>query len=179
MVSHKRGLESIELSEAPASHDDVRDALGDHLAGLWRFALVLSRGRDTAEDLVQATCLRALERADQFQRGTRLDRWLFVILHSIWLNEVRSRHVRSGSGTVDAELALVFDGGEAAETNILAAQVLSAIGALPDGQREAVLLVYAEGYAYREAATLLGVPVGTIMSRLAAARERLAGLKDE
>ncbi|MCX5480045.1 sigma-70 family RNA polymerase sigma factor [Kaistia geumhonensis] len=163
----------------PSGHDDVRDALGDHLVSLWRFALILSRRRDTAEDLVQATCVRALERADQYQPGTRLDRWLFAILHSIWLNEIRARRVRAGAGTVDAELALVFDGGEATETNILAAQVLSAIGALSDGQREAVLLVYAEGYAYREAAALLGVPVGTIMSRLAAARERLAGLKDE
>ncbi len=159
-----------------SSHDDVRSNLRQHLAALWRFALVLSRSRDTAEDLVQATCVRALERAGQFEPGTRLDRWLFSILHSIWVNEARARKVRQGKGVVDAELALTFDGGHAIETNILAAQMLKAIGALPEGQREAVLLVYAEGYSYRDAATVLGVPIGTIMSRLAAARARLADL---
>ncbi|MBB3929573.1 RNA polymerase sigma-70 factor (ECF subfamily) [Kaistia hirudinis] len=123
---------------------------------------------------MQATCLRALERADQYQPGTRLDRWLFSILHSIWINELRARRIRLGEGEVDAETALVFDGAHAIETNILASQVLARIGRLPDAQRETVLLVYGEGYSYREAADLLGVPIGTIMSRLASARERLA-----
>ncbi len=159
-----------------SSHDDVRSGLRQHLAALWRFALVLSRSRATAEDLVQATCVRALERAGQFEPGTRLDRWLFSILHSVWINETRARKVRQGAGVVDAELALTFDGGHIIETNILAAQMLTAIGALPEGQREAVLLVYAEGYSYRDAATFLGVPIGTIMSRLATARARLADL---
>lgn len=145
-----------------------------HLAALWRYGLVLSRRRDLAEELVQATCLRALERAGQYQPGTRLDRWLFSILHSIWINDIRSRRVREGAGQVDAEIALVVDGAREIETNILAAQVLAEIGKLPDGQREAVLLVYGEGYSYREAADLLGVPIGTIMSRLAAARDKLA-----
>ncbi len=64
--------------------------MGEHLPRLWRYALVLSRQRHIAEDLVQATCVRALERGDQFVSGTRMDRWLLSILHSIWLNEVRS-----------------------------------------------------------------------------------------
>lgn len=162
-----------------SGNDDVRDGLRGHLPALWRFAVVLSRDRETAGDLVQATCMRALERAGQFEPGTRLDRWLFAILHSIFVNEMRARRVRTGAGLVDAEEALVVDGNRSIETNILARQLLTAIGGLPDGQREAVLLVYAEGYAYREAADLLGVPIGTIMSRLAAARERLARLRDE
>ncbi|HWJ71866.1 MAG TPA: RNA polymerase sigma factor [Kaistia sp.] len=161
-----------------SSNDDVRLGLRQYLPALWRFALVLSRNRDTADDLVQGTCMRALERAGQYEPRTRLDRWLFSILHSIWINELRSRKVRQGSGIVDAELALVFDGGRAIETNILAAQMLAAIGKLPDPQREAVLLVYAEGFSYQEAATFLGVPIGTIMSRLAAARGRLAEFND-
>jgi RNA polymerase sigma-70 factor (ECF subfamily) len=79
---------------------------------------------------------------------------------------------------VDAELTLVFDGGRAVETYNLDAQVLREIGKLPETQRETVLLVYAEGFSYREAADFLGVPIGTIMSRLAAARERLGHMSE-
>ena len=153
-----------------SQQDEVRSGLEAHLARLWRYALTLSGARDVAEDLVQATCLRAIERAHQFEAGSRLDRWLFSILRSIWFNELRSRRVRAGEGTLDASEALTFDGAHQMETNISAAQVLRALGRLPQAQQEAVLLVYAEGYSYREAAELFGVPIGTIMSRLAAAR---------
>lgn len=154
--------------------DEVRSGLEAHLARLWRYALTLSGARDVAEDLVQATCLRAIERAHQFESGSRLDRWLFAILRSIWFNEIRSRRIRAGEGTLDASEALAFDGAQAMETNISAGEVLRALGRLPQAQREAVLLVYAEGYSYREAAELFGVPIGTIMSRLAAARLALS-----
>ena len=154
----------------------VKSGLAAHLTRLWRYALVLSGRRDWAEDLVQATCLRALERAHQFQLGTRLDRWLFTILRSIWLNEVRAARIRLGEGWAPAEFVLSVDGRAAAETNILAAQVLAAVQALPEAQREAVLLVYVEGLTYREAAEVMAVPVGTIMSRLASARAQLSHL---
>jgi RNA polymerase sigma-70 factor, ECF subfamily len=85
--------------------------------------------------------------------------------------------VREGGGFVDASEALVFDGGRETETNIFAAQVLREIGRLPEAQREAVLLVYAEGLSYREAADILAVPIGTVMSRLAAARLTLGKLR--
>lgn len=160
-------------------HDAVRAGLGPALARLWRFGLVLSGSRTTAEDLVQATCVRALERAHQFTPGTRLDRWLFSILHSIWLNEIRAARYRRGAGLVDAETALVFDGIREIETNITALQVLKEVQSLPEVQRESVYLVYVEGLTYREAAAVLDVPIGTIMSRLAGARARLAGLKAE
>lgn len=95
---------------AIASEADIRKGLTENFARLWRYGLVLSRQRDVADDLVQQTCVRALERAAQFEPGTRLDRWLFSIQHSIWLNEVRSRKVRQGRGFADPEEALVFDG---------------------------------------------------------------------
>ena len=160
-----------------ASRREVRAGLEPSLARLWRYALVLSRARDAADDLVQATCLRAIERADQFVPGTRVDRWLFAILRSIWLNEIRSRRIREGGGFVDAEDALVTDGVREIETNITAAAVLRAIDRLPEAQRETILLVYGEGYSYAEAAAALGVPIGTIMSRLSAGRAALAKLK--
>jgi RNA polymerase sigma-70 factor (ECF subfamily) len=159
-----------------SSHDAVRAGLPPLLGRLWRYGVVLSGSRDAAEDLVQATCVRALEKAHQFTPGTRLDRWLFTILHSIWLNDIRAARYRRGTGLVDAETALVFDGISAIETNISAAQVLRRVQGLPEAQRETVFLVYVEGLTYREAADILGVPIGTIMSRLAGAREKLATL---
>ncbi|WP_184381129.1 RNA polymerase sigma factor [Rhizobium sp. BK619] len=158
-----------------ASEADIRSGLTENLARLWRYGLVLSHQRDVADDLVQATCVRALERADQFIPGTRLDRWLFSILHSIWLNEIRSRRVRQGQGFVDARETLTFDGAHATETQVMAGQVLKRVNALPEAQRTVVFLAYVEGLSYREVASILDIPIGTVMSRLAAARARLSG----
>ena len=159
------------------SRREVRAGLEPTLARLWRYALVLSRARDVADDLVQATCLRAIERADQFVPGTKVDRWLLAILRSIWLNELRARRIREGRGIVDPEEVLTTDGAREIEMNTTASAVLRAIDQLPDAQRETVLLVYGEGYSYAEAAAALAVPIGTIMSRLAAARAALAKMK--
>jgi RNA polymerase sigma-70 factor, ECF subfamily len=160
-----------------ASRREVRAGLEPCLARLWRYALTLSLASDIAEGLVQTTCARAIERADEFVPGTRLDRWLFAMLRSIWLNEMRARRVRQGGGFADGENALSTAGAPPAETNILAAEVLNAIGRLPEAQRETVLLVYAEGYSYVETAMALEVPIGAVVSRLAAARAALAKLK--
>ncbi len=164
----------IRAEAAIASEADIRSGLTEHLARLWRYGLVLSHQRDVADDLVQATCVRALERADQFVAGTRLDRWLFSILHSIWLNEIRARRVRQGQGFVDADETLSFDGARDTETHVMANQVLKQVNALPDAQRSAVFLAYVEGLSYREVAAILDVPIGTVMSRLAAARAKLS-----
>ncbi len=157
----------------------VETGLPPLLKRLWRYGLVLSGNADTADELVQATCLRALEKCEQFEPGTQLVRWTYTILGSIWKNELRSRKVRQGQGFVDPEIALVADGAGEMEMNLLARQVLNEVERLPEAQREAVFLVYGEGLAYREAAVVLDVPVGTVMSRLAAARGKLAGLKEE
>lgn len=166
----------IHLSQTMNAHDAVMTGLTTQLNRLWRYGLILSGNRSTAEDLVQATCLRALEKSNQFEPGTRLDRWLFSILHSIWLNETRAARYRRGQGLIDPETALIFDGIREIETNILAGQVLKEVQSLPEAQRETVFLVYVEGLTYREAAETLAVPIGTIMSRLAGARDKLAAL---
>jgi RNA polymerase sigma-70 factor (ECF subfamily) len=160
----------LALSSDGGAIAAVRRELPQHLARLWRFGLVLSGQRHAAEDLVQATCVRALERADQFQIGSRLDRWLLTIMHSIWQNEVRSRRVRQGQGFVDAETVLVTDGVGTAETRVLGNETIRQVQALPDAQRETVFLAYVEQMTYRETADVLGIPIGTVMSRLAAAR---------
>ncbi|MBV9755123.1 MAG: RNA polymerase sigma factor, partial [Hyphomicrobiales bacterium] len=93
-----------------------------------------------------------------------------------WLNELRSRRIRQGEGVVEAEAALIFEGAKEIETNILARQVLRHVQMLPQAQRETLFLTYVEGLTYRDTAVMLGVPIGTVMSRLAAARETLSKL---
>ena len=161
------------------AHDVIIAKLPALLPRLWRYGLVLSRDHATAEDLVQATCVRALERSSQFAVGTRLDRWLFSILRSIWINQLRAQKIRAGHGLIDAEEALVIEGAEQIETNIFAAQVFRQVQLLPEAQRETVFLVYVEGLTYQEAASVLNVPPGTIMSRLAAARLKLRNLQEQ
>jgi len=156
------------------SYDVIVAELPALLPRLWRYGLVLARDPVAAEDLVQATCLRARERSTQFTVGTRLDYWLFSILRSIWINQLRAQRIRTGQGVVDAERVLVTDGERQIETNILAGQVLKRALELPEEQRETLLLVYVEGLTYQEAANVLNVPVGTVMSRLAAARLKLS-----
>jgi len=159
------------------STDTVRDGLDRLLPRLWRFCLVLTGNHSTADDLVQAACLRALEREDQFEVGTRLDHWVFRIAQTVWLNQLRADKIRRGRGLVPVEDAGLVD--LHAESNLYLAEVLSDIMTLPEAQRMTVLLVYVEGYSYKEAAEHLDIPVGTVMSRLAGARGRLSAMRDK
>ncbi len=118
----------------------------------------MSRQRHIADDLVQATCVRALERAGQYEPGTRMDRWLLSILHSIWLNEVRAQRVRQGQGQVDADQALSFDGESVAQTHVLAAQVIRRADALPEAQRETVFLATSKGCPTEKSPTCCKCP---------------------
>lgn len=121
---------------------------------------------------MQKTCVRALERSAHYVAGTRMDLWLLSIVHSIWLNEVRARRVPQGGGQADGQLTP--DGEYAAQTHVMAAQVIRRVDALPETQRETVYLAYVEGLSYREVAEILQVPIATVMSRLATARLKLA-----
>lgn len=132
--------------------------------------MALTGQRDWADDLAQTTCLRAIEQADKFEVGTHLDRWMFRMAQRVWLNELRSRKVRLGSGVVPVEDIDLPDKKPDSETNIFAQDVLSQVNTLPEGQRQSVLLVYVEGFSYKEAAEIMEIPIGTVMSRLAAAR---------
>lgn len=146
---------------------------------LWRFAYGLCRNRAEADDLAQATCLRALEKAALFRRGSDLDRWLFTMCRRLWLNDLRAARVRVGQGIhVIDELDLAADNCDA-EQIIFASEVLSKVMALPIAQREAVLLAYVEGFTYAKTAEILDIPVGTVMSRLSGARKRLAHLNKD
>ena len=158
--------------------EDVRGGIERMLPRLWRFCMVLARDHGAAEELVQATCLRALQREHQFQPHTRLDSWFYRIAQTIWFNQRRASNVRGPAHELGPDNVELVDQSMSAELNLYHRQVLSAVMALPGPQRIAVVLVYVEGYSYKEAADHAGVPIGTIMSRLAAARMRLAILKD-
>lgn len=152
----------------------MRDGLPDAYPALWRFCISLTGRKDWAEEVAQSTCLRAIEKADGFEPGTHLDRWMMRIAHRLWLNELRSRKVRTAGGLVPVEEQDLEDHkNPSAETNIFVSEVFSLINALPEAQRYTVNLVYFEGMSYREAADILEIPIGTVMSRLAAARKTL------
>ena len=143
------------------------------LPRLWRFALRLARDRHDAEDLVQRACVRALERRHQLQPGTSTLSWLFSIIHSVWLNEVRARQIRSNRSIEwSEELADTVADPAAGNPEMLALhqEIIAAVEKLPDAQRSVMLLIAVEGLSYREAASVLDVPIGTVMSRLARAR---------
>ena len=143
------------------------------LPRLWRFAIRLARHQQDAEDLVQRTCVRALERRHQYQEGSAVLSWLFSIMHSIWLNEIRTRQVRRNGQLEwdDDSIELIDNGMEGnPEHDLFYRQVIAAVEALPEAQRSVMLLVAVEGLSYREAAEILDIPLGTIMSRLARAR---------
>lgn len=151
----------------------MREGIEATFPRLWRYALAQTGRRDWADDLAQATCLRAIENAEKFEVGTKLDRWLFTIARRVWLNQLRSQKLRQSDDSVSVE-ELSDSNFQTAETNIFAREVLGRVEALPEGQRLAVLLVYVEGYKYADAAEHLDVPIGTIMSRLATARRTLS-----
>jgi RNA polymerase sigma-70 factor, ECF subfamily len=156
-----------------AENEEISAMLPSFLPRLWRFALRLARDQNDAEDLVQRACLRALERGHQLQPGTSALSWMFSIVHSVWLNEVRARRLRSRVGQpwtdeLDDTLADVSTADPA--LNVLHQQIIDAVGQLPDAQRAVMLLVAVEGLSYRDAADALEIPIGTIMSRLARAR---------
>lgn len=142
---------------------------------VWRFALSLSGRPEFADDLAQSTSVRAIERAHQFQPGTNFKAWVFTLCRSIWLNELRREAIRR-TESLDAVRAEHMADNYDTEANIFAAEVFNGVMGLPEAIRNTVVLVYVEGFTYREAAEVLDVPIGTVMSRLAAARKKLAPL---
>jgi RNA polymerase sigma-70 factor, ECF subfamily len=157
--------------------------LSEYVDGLYSYALVLSRNRTEAEDLVQETCLRAIRAMDRLRPDSNAKSWLFTILRNIWFNQLRKW--RTAPEVV--ELDLDGDGANrAADTrkdphatyvsNIEQEQVRTAIQQLPVEFREIIILREFEELSYQEIAAVLECPLGTVMSRLARARSKLRDL---
>ncbi len=164
-----------------ADHVEVRAEIVALLPRLRRFAWSLTGSRDEGDDLVQAACLKALGALDQYQPGTRLDAWMFRILRTGWIDRARWRARRPSTSDPET-LEAISDGGlgaQAAEARLTLARVRAAMDGLAPEQREVLALVAIEGLSYREAAEVLGIPIGTVMSRLGRARARLGAMIEE
>jgi RNA polymerase sigma-70 factor, ECF subfamily len=156
-------------------HDPFADDLIAFLPNLRRFAISLCRSPDTADDLVQITVERAFAGRAGFDPATRLDAWLFRILRNAWIDMVRRNKTRGTEIDIaDAADAQSVDGQKVVETSLMLQSARAAIDQLPPDQREVIVLICVEELTYKEASDLLGIPIGTVMSRLARARISVA-----
>lgn len=152
----------------------IRLRMIELLPRLRRFALALTADRERADDLVQEACVRALANVDQWKPDTRLDSWMYRIVQNVWYDQRRTRKNRG----IDVEINEIAelpgaDGREVTESRLTLEQVSRKIAELPQDQQILMILVCIDGLSYREAAEALGVPIGTVMSRLARARGAL------
>jgi RNA polymerase sigma-70 factor, ECF subfamily len=153
--------------------DDVIGQLGP----LRRYARALTRDETQAEDLVHDALVRAYERRSTFRLGSNLRTWLFSILHNTFID---GRRRQAAEVRRDAEAARAADEILPApqESSVRLAQIRQAFDLLPEEQRAVLHLIAIEGLSYQQAADTLGVPVGTLMSRLGRARTALRAFED-
>jgi RNA polymerase sigma-70 factor, ECF subfamily len=157
--------------------------LSEYVDALYSYALVLSRNRTEAEDLVQETCLRAIRAMERLRPDSNVKSWLFTILRNIWFNQLRQWRTApeiveldlDGTGPNNA-IDTTKDPYATYVSNIEQEQVRAAIQQLSDEFREIILLREYEELSYQEIATVLKCPPGTVMSRLARARSKLRDL---
>ncbi|BBP44423.1 RNA polymerase sigma factor [Thiosulfativibrio zosterae] len=146
-------------------------------AKLYRLALAWSQQQSLAQDLVQEAMLKAIEKQHQLQNLQDLEPWLCKILHNLYIDRLRYNQQWQFTDTEDIDH---FDFAKSCEDNCITQQteftVHQAIGCLPFEQREVVTLVDLQGFSYQETASVLEVPVGTVMSRLSRARSKLKSL---
>jgi RNA polymerase sigma factor (sigma-70 family) len=146
------------------------DNLAEHVAGLRRYAFALLGSRQEAEDLVQETLARAIAAAGSFRQTGSLRAWLFSIMHNAFISGVRGRRpLERELDEIRPEMA--HPPPQVARLEVR--DVLAALQQLPEAQREALILIAVEEFSYEEAARVLGIPLGTLTSRLARGRETL------
>jgi RNA polymerase sigma-70 factor (ECF subfamily) len=156
----------------------VQDEMIAYLPNVRAFAISLCGDVDRADDLVQETLLKAWRHLDTFTEGTNLRAWMFTILRHVFISELRRRRMTTLS--LDADPAVAHQVGVRPEQHgwMDGKDMQRALAMLNPSQREAIILVGAEGFTYEEAAGVCNCPVGTIKSRVNRARIRLAELLD-
>lgn len=152
----------------------------DLLPRLRRFARSLAIHPADADDLCQVALEKALKAEAQWEAGTRLDSWMYRIMRNCWIDEVRARKRRAESFASEEEGWTVGDDDDRRiEARVELANVDRAMAALPPEQREVIALILVEGLAYKEAAELLDLPMGTVTSRLVRGRQALMEMLGE
>jgi RNA polymerase sigma-70 factor (ECF subfamily) len=155
--------------------EDMRAALVGLLPRLRRFGIALTGSATDADELVQDTCERAIRRSDQLREGSRLDAWLYGIMRNRWTDEVRWRRIRRHDDIEAADAIVGEDGERMADVRMTLEAVRRALATLPADQRTVLVLVCVDGLSYKDAADVLGIAIGTVMSRLARGRKELHG----
>jgi len=156
------------------------DQLASLLPRLRRFAHGLSRDPADADDLTQGTIERALRSKAQWEAGTRLDSWCYRIMRNLWIDTARSRSRKAAQEAPEEEgLVVGEDPRDAIEATVDLKRVMAAMTRLPDEQREVVALILIEGFGYREVSEMLGLPIGTVSSRLVRGRTALLAMVGE
>jgi RNA polymerase sigma-70 factor, ECF subfamily len=151
--------------------DDLGEQIVQLLPRLRRFARSLANSVQDADDLVQLAIERALSRSEQLRPQGELSSWMFGILRNAWIDEARARGRRTKLFVAPELGENVADPAASSHADTLSVQ--DAMARLPDEQREVISLVLVEGLSYKEAAEIVGVPVGTVTSRLARGRDSL------
>lgn len=157
-------------------NDRIEEEMLALLPQLRKFAYALTGAWPDADDLVQATCIRAIERIDQWEVGTRLDSWMYRIAQNLHLNAIRkdrhrASHLREIASADQAGVAP-----DRPEDRLMLQDLGDAIGRLPSEQRAILLLITVEGRSYQEVSDLMGLSPGTVASRLSRARTTLAAM---
>jgi RNA polymerase sigma-70 factor, ECF subfamily len=157
-----------------AQDSPLRDDLVAAIPNMRAFAISLCGNRDRADDLVQEALVKAWNHLDSFQEGTNLKAWLFTILRNAYFSELRKtkREVADSDGLLAARVAVPAE----QHAHLDLSDLSRALTELPADQREALILVGAEGFSYEDAASISGCAVGTVKSRVNRARAKLAEL---
>lgn len=159
-------------ARVPAATAEFKAKLVGFLPRLRRFCHGLTGNRDLGDDLLQIAVERALARHDQWQDGTSLENWIMKIASNANIDRLRSEKVRGVSVEIDEALELPGEDALALlEFRSELEAVRAALAAMPDGLRMVMATVVIDGRSYREAADLLGVPIGTVMSRVSRGRQ--------
>jgi RNA polymerase sigma-70 factor, ECF subfamily len=154
---------------------DIRPLIENEIPHLRRYALLLTRNGERADDLVQDALLRAIDRQELWRPGSNLRAWLFTILHNLFINSFRRSKREIVSETGD-DPVIVHYGDQ--NGSMLRRDLEKGLWSLPEDQRAVILLVALEEMSYQDVASVLGIPLGTVRSKLSRGRAALRQILD-